>query len=191
MMMVNDDALIQPMYDIAASNADLKDTALNRYIRLVGASKLNGEQKYMKYRQALELDPVTNTKNSALRALSATQTYQGMMLAAEYLDNENTAQAAANTVLEIATKHPEFYSAEVKALLEKVGATLNDGDAVYKRKDIEKFISENKERESHSISRNSPPRRRPRASNSSSTACRWTSGRAIPPPTSLSTATCT
>ena len=151
MMMVNDDALIQPMYDIAASNADLKDTALNRYIRLVGASKLNGEQKYMKYRQALELDPMTNTKNSALRALSATQTYQGMMLAAEYLDNENTAQAAANTVLEIATKHPEFYSAEVKALLEKVGATLNDGDAVYKRKDIEKFISENKERESHSI----------------------------------------
>jgi hypothetical protein len=67
------------------------------------------------------------------------------------MDNAETAQAAANTVLQIATKHPEFYSAEVKALLEKVGATLNDGDAVYKRKDIEKFISENKARESHSI----------------------------------------
>ena len=73
------------------------------------------------------------------------------MLAAEYMDNAETAQAAANTVLEIATKHPEFYSAEVKALLEKVAVTVNDGDAVYKRKDIEKFISENKARESHSI----------------------------------------
>ena len=35
--------------------------------------------------------------------------------------------------------------------MEKVSATLNDGDAVYKRKDIEKFINENKARESHSI----------------------------------------
>lgn len=151
MMSVNDDAMIQPMYDIATSNADLRAAALNRYIELVSASQLNGEQKYMKYRHALELNPETALKNRALRALSATQTYQGMMLAAEYLDNEATAQAAANTVLEIATKHPEFYSAEVKALLEKVGTTLNDGDAVYKRKDIEKFISENTERESHSI----------------------------------------
>ena len=78
-------------------------------------------------------------------------TYPAMMLAAEYMDNEATAQAAANTVLEIATKHPEFYSAEVKALLEKVAATVNDGDAVYKRKDIEKFISENKEGAARSI----------------------------------------
>lgn len=152
MCSINDDAMIQPMYDIAKSSAELKDAALNRYIALVKASKkLNGEQKYMKYRQALETEPKTAIKNTVLSALSATQTYQGMMLAAEYMDNAETAQAAANTVLEIATKHPEFYSAEVKALLEKVGTTLNDGDAVYKRKDIEKFISENKERESHSI----------------------------------------
>lgn len=152
MMTIADDAMIEPLYEVAVSNADLKEMALRRYIDLVKASKrLNGEQKYMKYRMALETDPKTHLKNEALSALSATQTYQGMMLAAEYLDNEATAQAAANTILEIATKHPEFYSAEVKALLEKVGTTLNDGDAVYKRKDIEKFISENKERESHSI----------------------------------------
>ncbi|UKI18296.1 MAG: DUF1080 domain-containing protein [Bacteroidales bacterium] len=120
--------------------------------RLTQASKaLNAQVKYMNYRKALEMDPKTQYKNMALRALSATQTYQGMMLAAEYLDNAETAQAAANTILEIATKHPEFYSAEVKALLEKVAATLNDPDAVYKRKDIEKFISENTARESHSI----------------------------------------
>ena len=105
----------------------------------------------MNYRKVLEMNPKSHYKNMALRALSATQTYQGMMLAAEYLDNAETAQAAANTILEIATKHPEFYSAEVKALLEKVAATLNDPDAVYKRKDIEKFISENTARESHSI----------------------------------------
>jgi hypothetical protein len=105
----------------------------------------------MNYRKALETNPALKYKNQALKALSATQNYPAMMLAAEYMDNAETAQAAANTVLEIATKHPEFYSAEVKALLEKVAATVNDGDAVYKRKDIEKFISENKARESHSI----------------------------------------
>lgn len=152
MMMVADDAMIPYMYEVATENADFREAALQRYIDLTQASKnLNAQVKYMNYRKVLEMNPKSHYKNMALRALSATQTYQGMMLAAEYLDDAETAQAAANTILEIATKHPEFYSAEVKALLEKVGATLNDSDAVYKRKDIEKFISENTERASHSI----------------------------------------
>ena len=145
------DASVLPTLLEATANAELKDKAIARYIALTGASNLNNDQKYMNYRKALETNPALKYKNQALSALSATQNYQAMMLASEYMDNAETAQAAANTVLEIATKHPEFYSAEVKALLEKVSATLNDGDAVYKRKDIEKFISENKARESHSI----------------------------------------
>ena len=145
------DASVLPTLLEATANAELKDKAIARYIELTGASTLNNDQKYMNYRKALETNPALKYKNQALKALSATQNYQAMMLAAEYMDNAETAQAAANTVLEIATKHPEFYSAEVKALLEKVAVTVNDGDAVYKRKDIEKFISENKARESHSI----------------------------------------
>lgn len=149
---INDDSLIDQMYKIAQENEALKEQAVARYIDLVkGSAKLNGEQKFARYRAALELNPATANKNKALRALSPTQTYQGMMLAASYMDDEATAQAAANTVLEIATKHPEFYSAELKALLEKVGETLNDSDAVYKRKDIEKFISENKATENRSV----------------------------------------
>ena len=149
---INNDKLIDQMYKIATENKGLKEHAIARYIDLVKASqKFNGEQKFARYRAALELNPETPNKNKALRALSPTQTYQGMMLAASYMDQEATAQAAANTVLEIALKHPDFYSAELKALLEKVGATLNDRDAVYKRKDIEKFIAENKDRESRSV----------------------------------------
>ena len=149
---INSDKLVDPMFKIATENKDLKEQAIARYIDLVKASqKFNGEQKFARYRAALELNPETANKNKALRALSPTQTYQGMMLAASYMDQEATAQAAANTVLEIALKHPDFYSAELKALLEKVGTTLNDRDAVYKRKDIEKFITENKDRENRSV----------------------------------------
>ena len=151
MLKVNSDKMIQPLYEVATSNAELKDQALARYIVLTKASAMNNDRKYMNYRKALEAQPSVAVQNQALTAISATQNYQGMMLAAEYMDNEATAQAAANTVMQIATKHPEFYSAEVKALLEKVSATLNDGDAVYKRKDIEKFISENKEGAARSI----------------------------------------
>ena len=145
------DASVLPTLLEATANAELKDKAIERYIQLTGSSSLNNDQKYMNYRKALETNPALKYKNQALKALSSTQNYQAMMLASEYMDNAETAQAAANTVLEIATKHPEFYSAEVKALLEKVAVTVNDGDAVYKRKDIEKFISENKAREAHSI----------------------------------------
>lgn len=136
----------------AAANPALKEKAVARYIALTQASTaLNNDQKYMNYRKALDTNPSTALKNRALKALSPTQTYPAMMLAADYMGDEATAQAAANTVLEIATKHPEFYSAEVKALLEKVATTVNDGDAVYKRKDIENFINENKDRGSKSI----------------------------------------
>ena len=151
LLSLNKDSIIPVMYEIATTNAPLKDKALSKYITLTAASKLNAERKYKNYSNVLAAEPSLAVKNAALKNLSATQTYQAMMLAAEYMDNAETAQAAANTVLQIATKHPEFYSAEVKALLEKVSATLNDGDAVYKRKDIEKFINENKARESHSI----------------------------------------
>ena len=145
------DASVLPTLLEATANAELKDKAIERYIQLTGSSSLNNDQKYMNYRKALEANPALKYKNQALKALSSTQNYQAMMLASEYMDNAETAQAAANTVLEIATKHPEFYSAEVKALLEKVAVTVNDGDAVYKRKDIEKFISENKEGAARSI----------------------------------------
>ena len=145
MLSVNSDKMIEPLYEVATSNAELKDQALARYIALTKTAGINNDRKYMNYRKALEAKPSVGVQNAALTAMAATQNYQGMMLAAEYMDNEATAQAAANTVMQIATKHPEYYSAEVKSLLEKVSATLNDGDAVYKRKDIEKFISENKE----------------------------------------------
>ena len=151
MKLINDAAILAPLFEIATSDASLKDDALTRYIQVTSASNLNNERKYKNLRSAIEANPSVKVKNAALTALAATQTYQGMMFAADYMDNAETAQAAANTVLQIATKHPEFYSAEVKALLEKVGATVNDGDAVYKRKDIEKFISENTARENHSI----------------------------------------
>ena len=147
---LNDDSVLPTLLE-AASNPALKEQAVARFIALTQSSSLNNEQKYMNYRKAIEANPSVRLKNQALSALSATQTYPAMMLAADYMADEATAQAAANTVLEIATKHPEYYSAEVKTLLEKVAATVNDGDAVYKRKDIENFINANKEREGVSI----------------------------------------
>lgn len=148
---LNDQSVLPTLLEAAAQPA-LKEQAVARYIALTTASTtLSNDLKYMNLRNALQTNPSVELKNRALSALSPTQTYPAMMLAAEYMDQEATAQAAANTVLEIATKHPEFYSAEVKALLEKVAATVNDGDAVYKRKDIENFINENKDRGSHSI----------------------------------------
>ena len=148
---ISDDSVLPTLLE-AASNPALKEQAVARFIALTQASTtLSNDQKYMNYRKAIEANPSVRLKNQALSALSPTQTYPAMMLAAQYMDDEATAQAAANTVLEIATKHPEFYSQEVKALLEKVAATVNDGDAVYKRKDIENFINANKELEGVSI----------------------------------------
>ena len=54
MLKVNSDKMIQPLYEVATSNAELKDQALARYIALTKASAMNNDRKYMNYRKALE-----------------------------------------------------------------------------------------------------------------------------------------
>lgn len=136
-----DNPSIAPMlFDIAMNDVANREKILTRYIVLVNKSDLSSVDKLTAYRNVLGLNPNDDIKNLILKNIEATQTYQGIILASYYLEEEETAQCAANTILNIATKHPELNGSEITELLLKIKDILNDGDAMYKRTQIDEHL---------------------------------------------------
>ncbi|MGN0032210.1 MAG: DUF1080 domain-containing protein [Candidatus Limimorpha sp.] len=140
LLSIDDYSIASVLYDIAVKDMENRDVILKRYIELVKKADIDVIDKVSSYRNVLGLGPDAEIVNYALRAIESTQTYQGIMMASPYLNDETTAQAAANTILNIATKHPEFNGKEIKELLLKIRETLNDDDAIYKRTQIDQHL---------------------------------------------------
>jgi len=137
LMQVNNAAMIPVLFEIAANNPDKKDATLQRYINLVQGYGLPAIDAYRLYANALELNPSAAVQNSLLAALANGRTLPGAMLAAKYLDNKDTALAAANTVKYIFAKEDGLRKGlTAKHILEKahkvfVDLKVNDADAGY------------------------------------------------------------
>ncbi len=142
LLSIDNETMIDILYGIAEKDATNANKILNRFGRLVVDSQtLTGVEKYQQLRKGLELATNDKLKSQFLTQLAKTNTFQAMMVAAPYMDNAATAQAAANTVMTIAQKHPEFYGETVVAMLNKVMSVLNDSDAVYKVTSLKKHLA--------------------------------------------------
>jgi len=140
MLTIDNESIIPTLFDIALNDVQNRKKVLTRYIVLVDKSEMSSVKKITAYRNVLGLNPNADIKNLILKDIEATQTYQGIVLASYYLDDEETAQRAANTILNIATKHPELNGDEITDLLLKIKDILNDGDAMYKRTQIDEHL---------------------------------------------------
>lgn len=137
---IDNESIIPTLFDIAMNDVENREKVLTRYIVLVDKSNISSVDKITAYRNVLGLNPNDELKNLILKDIEATQTYQGIILASYYLEEEETAQRAANTILNIATKNPEFNGTEITDLLLKIKDILNDGDAIYKRTQIDEHL---------------------------------------------------
>lgn len=127
------------LYNIGISDYANQERIMERYVYLINKSNKSSIDKLNAYRSVLGLDSNKEIKNMILKYIEANQSYQGIMLAANYLDDES-AQQAANTILNIATKHPEFNGKEITELLVRIKEILNDSDAMYKRTQIDEHL---------------------------------------------------
>lgn len=132
--------LADTLYNIGIKDKANMARVMERYVYLIDKSERPAMDKLNSYRLVLGLDPKADVKNQIIKYIEATQSYQGIIIASYYLDDEETAQQAANTIVNIATKHPEFNGQEIKDLLLRVKDMLNDGDAMYKRTQIDEHI---------------------------------------------------
>lgn len=147
LMQVNSPAMIPVLFEIAANNPDQKDATLRRYIRLVQSYGLPAIDEYRLFANALALEPSTDVQNALLSALANGRTLPAAMLAARYLDNNETAKAAATTVKYIFAKEEGLQKGlTAKNILEKahkvfVDQKINDADAGYAADEVAGMLS--------------------------------------------------
>ncbi len=134
-------SMIDVMFDIAKNDELNKDKALQRYVYLVNKYEDSEVVKITSFRKALELNPNDDVKNMIIKAIETTNSYQGIMLAAEFLNDEATQQTAANVVLNIAYKNPEYNGKEIIELLNRIKEIFDDTDALYKKTQIDEHLT--------------------------------------------------
>ncbi|MDR2472569.1 MAG: DUF1080 domain-containing protein [Tannerella sp.] len=132
------------LYQICKSSASSAylDKALTTYIKITSNPSLTGENRLIYLRKAMETAQTDAQKNTILKQIAQTGTYFGLLFAGEYLDKPALKENAAQAVMNIALNHKEFTGDNVKTLLQKAGAALNNPDADYQRQSIKKHLDE-------------------------------------------------
>ncbi|MDL2281779.1 DUF1080 domain-containing protein [Parabacteroides sp. OttesenSCG-928-G06] len=134
----------EELYAVAsdASATAYFDRALNAYIRLASTPTMTGENRLIFLRKAMEIAKTDNQKNSILRQIQRTGTFQAMIYAGQFLDAKPLQQAAAQAVMNIALGNTNYTGAAVRDLLNKVIQVLDNPDADYQRQAIRKHLGE-------------------------------------------------
>ncbi len=118
------------------------DAVINGLVRLVGISTIAADQKVLHLRDVFEVAETVAQKRLILRSLEANKTYNALLFAGNYLDDEQLRSTAANTVMNIALEDQQFYGADVTRLLNKVIVLLSGSESSYLREAIQKHLDE-------------------------------------------------
>ncbi|MDR2810329.1 MAG: DUF1080 domain-containing protein [Tannerellaceae bacterium] len=118
------------------------DRALAAYIRSVSNTAFTGENRYLNLRKAMEIARTNEQKNTILRQIGRTATFQALLYAGRFLDEKPVQQVAANAVMTIALNNPSYTGTKVRELLNKVSTILDNPDASYQRENIKKHLEE-------------------------------------------------
>ena len=144
LLTVNNEEMIDVLYNIAVNDKANAQAALARYTALVSKSANTPVRKYQLYRKALEIATDAKVQNSLLSLLGGTNTYQAFLLASQYMDNKATAEAAAQAVRNIASKNTGNFGGEpVRKAMEKaieVFKAIGDADAGYAIDDLKSLL---------------------------------------------------
>ena len=134
----------EKLYNICVDNASSAyfDKALKRYTELASDPVLTGEARRLLLDKALKISKTDYQKNYILKSIGQTNTYLGLILAGEYLDEKAVQQAAANAVMTIALANQDFTGEAVKKLLTKTAEVLDNPDAEYQKQAIRKHLAE-------------------------------------------------
>lgn len=118
------------------------DAVLKGVVRLVSLSDMPAEQKVLHLRDAFEVAETVEQKRLIIRSLETSKTYNALIFAGKYLDDEQLKSAAANTVMNIALDDYRFYGADVTNLLNKVISILSGNESSYLREAILRHLDE-------------------------------------------------
>lgn len=146
LLTIENPAMIDLLYRLTTANPELTDRALMRYAELVARRDFAPDYRYQLCRQGLELKPSAAVRGRLLGYLSSVRTLPALMLAGEYLDDPEVAEAAAGAVKKIvARSSPMFGGEAVRKLLEQARAVYlrnPDADAGYAADEITELLGQ-------------------------------------------------
>ena len=131
------------LYNICKSpSSTYNEKAVDSYIALISNEIMTNENRLIFLRKAMEVANTDRQKNRILRSISRTGTFLAMMYAGEFIDQSALKENAAQAVMEIALANTDFTGKNVRELLNKAAAALNNSDADYQRQAIRKHLEE-------------------------------------------------
>ncbi|MDR1919789.1 MAG: DUF1080 domain-containing protein, partial [Tannerellaceae bacterium] len=130
-----------------ASASAYFDRALAAFVRSVSNTAFTAENRFLSLRKAMEIARTNEQKNTILRQIGRTGTFQALIFAAKFLDEKSVQQMAANAVMNIALNNAAYTGTKVRELLNKASAVLDNPDAGYQRENIKKHLESMPEEE--------------------------------------------
>lgn len=139
-----DQSALQTLVDLSKSttNPEQLDAVIRGVVRLNASSDLTGERKLLIYRDLMEVAKTTAQKQSILRNVEATNTYNALRFAGTFLNDNELSRVAANTVMNIALLNPLYNGEDVVSLLNQVIKLLSGSESGYLREAVIKHIDE-------------------------------------------------
>lgn len=117
-------------------------TVFSGLIKQVNASEHTVDQKTLFLKDAFAIAETPAQKNAALGSLQYTGTYQAMMFAAQFLDDEQLKGSATNTAMNIAMDNKSFIGKDVRAILERAMGNIKGSESSYLREAIVRHLAE-------------------------------------------------
>lgn len=124
------------------TDANELNSALTGYVAAISKSTKTSVNKVIMLRDIMALAKMDAQKELILKELSKNKTFNALLFAGKFLDDKGVEQAAAQAVMSIALANKNFYSAEIKGLLNKTISVLKGQDSEYQKESIRKHLAE-------------------------------------------------
>jgi hypothetical protein len=118
------------------------NTVFNGLIKQLNASDVNPEQKTLYLKDAFALAQDAKQKKSALNNLQSTGTYQALMFAAKYMNDQELGGTASNVAMNIAMDNKEFVGEDVRNILNAAAGKLSGSESSYLKEAIVRHLAE-------------------------------------------------
>lgn len=118
------------------------DKAIMSYVNKISNSAMTRDNKLIFLRNAMEIAKTKEQKQAILTKIERTGTFLGLIYAGQFIEDAALQQVAAMAIMKIALAHPEYTGADVRDLLKRAAVVLNNPDAGYQRKAIQKHLDD-------------------------------------------------
>ncbi len=132
------------LFNIGKNTTDAQElqAAMDGYLAAIKKSSGTAVNKVIMLREAMTIARTKPQQLMILKELARQKTFNAMLFAGQFLNDEALQQAAAQVVISAALANPEFYGTEIRALLSQSLDLLKGNESEYQKAQLRKHLAE-------------------------------------------------